>query len=87
MVEAYPHRRITPVLQPTSQQRTILQKYSLEHVKFRFPMFFIKQSKVPAHNGIYVHLHTFLTTALDEGLLLTSRPDRNNPAESTTSTY
>ena len=65
----------------------ILQKYYLEHVKFRFSMFFIKQSNVPAHNGIYLHLHTFLTKALDGGLLLTSTPDRYVPAESTTRTY
>ena len=87
MLQAYPHRRITPVLQPTSKQRTIFQKYSLEHVKVRFSMFFIKQSNVPAHSGNYVHLHTFLTTALDGGLLITSTPDRCVPAESTTRTY
>jgi len=87
MLEAYPHRRITPVLQPTSQQRTIFQKYSLEHVKVTFSMFFIKQSNVPAHKGKYVHLHAYLTTALDGGLLLTSTPDRYFPAERTTRTY
>ena len=87
MLKAYPHRRITPVLQPISQQRTIFQKYSIEQVKVRFPMFFIKQSNVPAHNGIYVHLHAYLTTALDGGLLLTSTADSYFRTANTTSTY
>ena len=87
LLEAYHHRRITPVLQPMSQQRTIFQKYSLQHVKVRFSMFFIKQTNVPAHNGKYVHLHPFLTTALDGGLLLTSTPYRYLHAARTTSTY
>ena len=87
MVEAYSYSMNTPVLQPTSQQHTIFQKYSLEQVKARFSMCFIKQSNVPAHNGIYVHLHAFLKTELGGGLMLTSTPDRYIPAERTTSTY
>ena len=87
MLEAYHHRRITPVLQPMSQQRTNFQKYSVEQVKVRFSMFFIKQSNVPAHNGIYVHLHANLTTALDGGLLLTSTADSYFRTARTTGTY
>jgi hypothetical protein len=87
MAEAYTHRWNATILQSISQQRTIFQKYSLEHVKFTISMFFKKQSNVPAHNGIYVHLHTLLTMALDGGLLLTSKPERYITAERTASTY
>ena len=87
MLEAYSHSMITPVLQPTSQQHSIFQKYSLEQAKATFSIFFNKQSNVPAHNGIYVHLHAFLKTALGGSLMLTSTPDCYIPAERTTSTY
>jgi hypothetical protein len=87
MVEAYSHRRITPVLQSISQQRTIFKEYFLERVKFRSSMFFIKLCNVPAHKGKYVHFHAKFTMAQDGVLLLTSTPDPYILAEKTKSTY